>query len=67
VLENLPTLEQMAEHAYRLGKGSLLDLLDANRSRTEIRLNHLDLLQAETEAELDLLKASGLLLSTMEE
>ena len=67
VLGHLPTLEQMAENAYRLGKGSLLELLDANRSRTEIRLSHLDLLQAETEAELDLLKASGLLVSTMEE
>jgi len=59
VLQPLPELKDMAENAYRLGKGSLLELLDAARSRTEIRINHLNLLQAEIEAELDLLKAIG--------
>ncbi|NJD06146.1 MAG: TolC family protein, partial [Methylococcaceae bacterium] len=59
VLQPLPELKDMAENAYRLGKGSLLELLDAARSRTEIRINHLNLLQAEIEAELDLLKAVG--------
>lgn len=66
VLGKLPDLKQMAESAYRLGKGSLLELLDAARSRTDIRLNHVELIQAETEAELDALKASGLLVSTLE-
>jgi len=66
VLAQLPALKDMSESAYRLGKGSLLELLDATRSRTDIRINHLELLEAETEAELDLLKASGLLVSTME-
>jgi cobalt-zinc-cadmium efflux system outer membrane protein len=67
VLASLPDLKQMAESSYRLGKGTLLELLDASRSRTEIRLSHLDLRQAETEAELDALKASGLLVGTVEE
>ncbi|QSA96618.1 TolC family protein [Methylococcus sp. EFPC2] len=66
VLGRLPDLKQMAESAYRLGKGTLLELLDAARSRTDIRLSHVELIQAETEAELDALKASGLLVSTLE-
>lgn len=63
VLSKLPDLKSMGESAYRLGKGTLLELLDAYRSRTEMRLTELDLIQAETEAELDALRASGLLLS----
>lgn len=67
VLAKLPDLRQMAEASYRLGQGTLLELLDANRSRTDIRISHLDLLQAEAEAELDALKAAGLLVSTAEQ
>jgi cobalt-zinc-cadmium efflux system outer membrane protein len=67
VLAKLPDLKRMAESSYRLGQGTLLELLDASRSRTEIRLSHLDLMQAETEAELDALKAAGLLVNTVEE
>jgi len=59
VLEPLPGLRQMAEDAYRLGKTGLLELLDSSRSRTEIKLGHLDLLVAEIESELDTLMASG--------
>lgn len=61
VVAKTPELHRMAEDAYRLGKGSLLDLLDAARSRTAVRINYLDLLEAETEAEIEVLKASGLL------
>ena len=64
VLQPLPRLKEMAENAYRLGKGSLLELLDATRSRTEIRLNQTELVQTEIEAELDVLKATGALLNT---
>jgi cobalt-zinc-cadmium efflux system outer membrane protein len=56
----------MGEAAYRFGKGSLLELLDATRSRTEVRLTHVDLSQSETEAELDALRVSGLLTQTIE-
>ncbi|PPD42370.1 MAG: hypothetical protein CTY16_14810 [Methylobacter sp.] len=59
VLEPLPGLRQMAEDAYRLGKTGLLELLDSSRSRTAIKLDHLDLLVAEIESELDALMASG--------
>lgn len=67
VLDTLPDLQQMAEVAYRLGKTGLLELLDSSRSRTEIKLNHLELLVGEIEAELDVMMASGILVATMEQ
>jgi cobalt-zinc-cadmium efflux system outer membrane protein len=66
VLARLPDLKQMAEASYRFGQGSLLELLDASRSRTEIRLAHLDMRLAEAEAELDALKAAGLLIGAVD-
>jgi cobalt-zinc-cadmium efflux system outer membrane protein len=66
VIAKLPDLKDMGESSYRLGKGSLLELLDASRSRTETRLTRLDLMQAEIEAELDVLRASGLLIRRFE-
>jgi cobalt-zinc-cadmium efflux system outer membrane protein len=57
----------MAEDAYRLGKPGLLELLDSSRSSTEIKLNHLELVIGEIEAELDALMASGLLAATFED
>ncbi|MDF9392032.1 MULTISPECIES: TolC family protein [Methylococcus] len=66
VVAKLPALKEMGEAAYRLGKGSLLELLDSTRSRTEIRITHLELIQLELEAELEALKASGLLVSRAE-
>ena len=66
VLSKLPDLKAMGEAAYQFGKGSLLELLDATRSRTEVRLTHVELSQAETEAELDALRASGLLIQSIE-
>lgn len=60
VLDTLPTLRQMAEDAYCLGKTGLLELLNSSRTRTEIKLNHLELLVGEIEAELDALMPSGI-------
>ena len=57
----------MAQDAYRLGKTGLLELLDSSRSSTEIKPNHLELLVAEIEAELDTLMASGLLRASFED
>jgi outer membrane protein, heavy metal efflux system len=62
----LPNLKQMAEDAYQLGQSSLLEVLDASRSRTETKLTYLDLLSDEINAELDALTASGLLVSSIE-
>ena len=39
----LPPLKQMAEDAYRLGRGSILELLDATRSRYELQQIRRDL------------------------
>ncbi|QJD30320.1 TolC family protein [Methylococcus geothermalis] len=66
VIAKLPALKEMGEAAYRLGKGTLLELLDSTRSRTEIRLTHLELIELELEAELETLRASGLLVSRAE-
>jgi cobalt-zinc-cadmium efflux system outer membrane protein len=66
VLAQLPNLKQMAEASYRFGQGTLLELLDASRARTDIRLTYLDMLQAEAEAELDALRAAGSLLAVAE-
>jgi len=67
VLAPLPGLKQMAEDAYRLGQTGLLELLDSSRSRTEIKLNHLELVASEIEAELDVMMASGLLAATLDD
>lgn len=67
VLAPLPTLKQMAENAYRLGKTGLLELLDSSRSITEIKLNHLELVVGEIEAELDAMMASGLLAAALDD
>lgn len=67
VVAPLPTLKQMAEDAYRLGRTGLLELLDSSRSSTEIRLNHLELLAAEIQAELDAMMASGQLATAFED
>ncbi|WP_327037062.1 TolC family protein [Methyloterricola oryzae] len=66
VMAKLPALKAMGEASYRLGKGTLLELLDASRSRTDTQLTYVELVQAETEAELDVLRTSGLLLKTID-
>ncbi len=61
VLNPLTTIRQMSEDSYRFGKTSLLELLDASRSRTEIKSNYIDLLIGEIEAELDAMMVAGTL------
>jgi len=55
----LPALQQMAEDAYRLGRGSILELLDATRSRYELQQARIELVAALYEAELRYLATSG--------
>lgn len=66
VLSKLSGLKSMGEAAYRFGKGTILELLDSYRSRTEMRLTEVDLIQAETEAELEALRTSGQLLNYLD-
>jgi cobalt-zinc-cadmium efflux system outer membrane protein len=55
----LPPLKQMAEDAYRLGRGSILELLDATRSRYELLQARRDLAAALLEAQVRLLALRG--------
>jgi cobalt-zinc-cadmium efflux system outer membrane protein len=57
--ERIPALKRMAEDAYRLGRGSLLELIDAARSRLEARLTELDLRAATAGQELRILGLTG--------
>jgi cobalt-zinc-cadmium efflux system outer membrane protein len=55
----IPALKQMAEDAYRLGRGSLLEMIDAARSRLDARLTEIDLRAATVGQELRILALAG--------
>lgn len=55
----LPALKQMAEDAYRLGRGSILELLDATRSRYELQQTRIELVAALLDAQLRFLAMTG--------
>ncbi len=57
--ERIPALKQMAEDAYRLGRGTLLELIDAARSRLDARLTELDLRAATVAQEMRILGLTG--------
>lgn len=59
VAAKAPELRQMAEDAYRLGSGTVLDLLDTMRTLAEIRAAEVDYTERALLAEIDLLAASG--------
>jgi cobalt-zinc-cadmium efflux system outer membrane protein len=55
----LPSLRQMAEDAYRLGRGSILELLDSTRSRYDLLQTRIDLAAGLLEAQVRYLATSG--------
>ena len=55
----MPALKQMAEDAYRLGRGSILELIDATRSRLDTRLTNVDLRAAIVQQELQIKALTG--------
>jgi len=55
----IPGMKQMAEDAYRLGRGTILELLDAVRSRYELQLSRVDLAAALLDAQVRYLALSG--------
>jgi cobalt-zinc-cadmium efflux system outer membrane protein len=59
VLAKISSLEQMAEGSFRTGDSELIDLLDATRTRFEVKLIRIDLLEATVEAEVDVLAVTG--------
>lgn len=58
-LAQIAPLHQMAQDAYQLGKGSILELIDALGSITEHRLEHLELVKDMLDAEWEVRLASG--------
>lgn len=57
--QRLPALKQMADDAYRLGRSSIIELLDATRTRYETQIGQLELVAGLMEAELRLQAARG--------
>lgn len=57
--ERIPALKQMAEDAYKFGRGSLLELIDAARSRLDARLTEVDLRAATVGQELRIQGLTG--------
>ena len=58
-LAQIAPLHQMAQDAYKLGKGTILELVDALGSITEHRLEHLELVKDMLDAEWEVRLASG--------
>ena len=56
----------MAEDAYRLGRGTILELVDATRSRYELQQIRRDLAAALLEAQVRLLALLGDAAATLE-
>ncbi|MDX3904189.1 MAG: TolC family protein [Pigmentiphaga sp.] len=58
-LSMVPRLRQMAQDSYTLGRGTILDLVDAIQAVAEKRNSYLDLLEGVLQAEVDVRVASG--------
>lgn len=54
-----PTFRQMADDAYRLGRGTVLELIDATRTRLDARLTGIDLRAFAVQQELRILALTG--------
>ena len=54
-----PALRQMAEDAYRLGRGTVLELIDAARTRVDARVTAIDLRAFTVQQELRILALTG--------
>ncbi len=54
-----PALRQMAEDAYRLGRSTVLELIDAARTRVDARITEIDLRAFAVQQELRILALTG--------
>jgi outer membrane protein TolC len=59
VFERQAEFREMSETAYRLGRGSLFELLDARRTQLEAAAARLELMGAIVEAQIELRALSG--------
>ena len=58
-LAQIAPLHQMAQDAYKLGQGTILELIDALGSINEHRLEHLELVKEMLDAEWEVRLSSG--------
>ena len=59
IVAKLPGLARMAEDSFRAGEAQLIDLIDATRTRFEIELTRIDMLEHVVQAEIDVLAITG--------
>lgn len=59
VVAKLPDLTRMAEDSFRAGEAQLIDLLDATRTRFEVELARVDMVEKIVHAEIDVLAVTG--------
>lgn len=64
VVGKLPDLTRMAEDSFRAGDAQLIDLLDATRTRFDVELTRVDMLEKIVDAEIDVLAVTGRIEST---
>jgi len=60
MVDRIPSLQRMAEEAYRGGTAGILELLDSFQSVKEIRLTHLEQREAVKLAEAELIAVASL-------
>src|ERR1051325_5674142 len=66
IVPRLERLKTMSSDAYRLGRLSLLESLDAEQARTEVALDNIESTTALVEAQVRYLSATGRLLNFIE-
>lgn len=59
IMAKMPGLQTMSEDAFRAGEAEVIDLIDSTRTRFEVKLTRIDLLEAAAQAEVDVLAVTG--------
>ena len=59
VMGKMAGLQTMSEDAFRAGEAEVIDLLDSTRTRFEVKLTRIDLLETAVQAEVDVLAVTG--------
>jgi cobalt-zinc-cadmium efflux system outer membrane protein len=59
VVGKMAGLQTMSEDAFRAGEAEVIDLLDSTRTRFEVKLTRIDLLESAAQAEVDVLAVTG--------
>ena len=59
VVGKMDGLQRMSVDAFRAGEAELIDLIDSTRTRFEVKLTRIDLLESAAQAEVDVLAVTG--------